>query len=154
VPAPVSNVWLYVALAAVLLWLATLWQLWLARRQLAGMTQSGEPPTVLPQEPGEPERFDSLVKALKANNADGAAAALFLWGKSRYPHIDSLTGLARQSGHADLADEIATLDRVLYAGDSRQEWDGDRLLAIVRELRGRHDDKPKHSSLLHALNPT
>lgn len=153
-PAPVSNVWLYVALTAGLLWLVTLWQWWLARRQLAGLMQSPEPEGAVPQGPGEPERFDSLAKACKANDADRAAAALFLWGKSHYPHIDSLTGLARQSGHADLAEEITTLDRVLYAGDSQQEWNGDRLLAIVRELRGRHDDKPGHSALLHALNPT
>jgi hypothetical protein len=148
-----SPTWMYVSIGAAVLWLFTVYLLWSTRRQLANRQQEfTETPLIAAGDEGK--AFDKLKRACRANQATEARNALFFWAKARYPTVNSLNDLVRATGNDELATEITRLEDTLYAPRADQQWDGDKLIKLVTDLRESRGAKPSNHSLIGTLNPT
>jgi hypothetical protein len=103
--------------------------------------------------PSEKDLYKRLLKACGDNEASTAGKLLFLWGKARYPSIDSTRALARTSGCDDLVHEIDTLESSLYSSSTNGAWRGARLANLVAQIKHQEATQKRKPALLGTLNP-
>jgi len=148
IPAIQTDLWMYVAAAMFLLWLITLLLWW---------HQSAQPSLAEPEEEdngaSKSDLYRRLITACKANQAATARNLLFIWGKAKYPTIDSTRELAVITHSEALTDEIKNLETCLYSPNGSTEWDGANLLTLVEELNKHKRARHKKAALVEALNP-
>lgn len=156
-----NPVWIYLAALLGLLWLGSTWQ-WLSlRRELRSLKkQEEEAYQAKPEDPDESRLFRKLASACLHGRPAEAHRQLCLWGKARFPEINSLQELARFS--RPLARQLADLEQILYsadgtdlAADSAINWDGSNLNDAVKELREK-SAAPRQATgdLAQSLNPS
>jgi len=97
--------------------------------------------------------FQQLTHACQSNDALAARHALFLWGRKQHPQINSNHELALALNHAVLTQEIAQLERTIYAADTQQPWHGTALLAALKERVAQKQNTGRASMLLSEINP-
>lgn len=142
-----------IAAVFALLWAATLWLWWRARQAPAVASPQTAPATF--SHPGNAEQYQRFSQACQHNDAVAARQALFLWGKSQYPQINSNHELGQLLQHGDsrLASEIANLERNIYAADPQQAWTGAGLLAALNGVRAVEQQVAGKKMLVGELNP-
>jgi hypothetical protein len=101
----------------------------------------------------EDQAFKLLTAACKSNNARSAHQQLFLWGKARYPLINSTMDLVRLTGKNEFANGILTLEQALYSAQKQSDWQGADLLKVVTEVRNTKQAVDHKSALIGSLNP-
>lgn len=130
---PAESSWLWIGLAAffALGWLLTALAWWLNRRPAA------EPITApIPAEASARQQRRRLRQACEANDAGAVRTALLAWAQAHWPnypprHLDDVAA----RGGAELAQEIARLNRASYGTDASQ-WNGAGLLRALDQLPG------------------
>jgi hypothetical protein len=102
----------------------------------------------------EAAAFALLNAACRSNDAAGAYHALSVW--ARRQGAKSINALCE--GHASLRDNIATLERHLYARHLDAPWDGRGLIMSARDVResrrALHRRLKRRTPALPALNPS
>ncbi len=148
-----SGFWRNVAIGLLILWMLTAWQWWQLRTRLQQRSSVDEPSVASARSLNEGVCFDALKQASSKGDAAAAHSALAQWARARFPGIRSLTELGRRADSDALAQEVATLERVLYAPGERTTWSGEGLLNILTEVRQRKPGKARQSDLATSLNP-
>ena len=97
--------------------------------------------------------FKVLTAACTSNNAASAHQQLFLWGKARYPSIDSTMDLVQLTGRNEFAGCVRTLEQALYSAQKQSDWQGADLLKVVTEVRNKKQAVDHKSALIGSLNP-
>lgn len=131
--------WSWIALALLIIWIATLLLWWRARTNPArDITQStGEQKQrVLSQR----RAWRELQRACQANDAEWTKKALLHWAKIQWPEHPprSVLGVAKQINHQEMRDALERLDHDLYQGGV-QSWNGEALYQAITDLRKKID---------------
>lgn len=139
-----SSLWQLTTLIFALLWLATLWLWWSARRS-ATVYASARPPA-REKAPTEKQRFKQLLNTCQSGDLQAVRDAIIRWGQAFWADkaIHSLTDIQQHCNHPALAKALAQLDSSLYgsdtAGENRQPIDG--LISLLKITRTR---EPGHA---------
>ncbi|XOV89427.1 MAG: BatD family protein [Pseudomonadota bacterium] len=147
-----SGFWRNVAIGLLIAWMLTAWQWWRLRARL-GERVSSQAPAVPTRPETEQATFDALKQACQRHDAAAAHAALQQWARTRYSGLRSLSELGRLADCSTLAQEEASLERVLYAPGGQGNWSGDGLVSAVMAVRQRKTGKTGRSDLTPSLNP-
>jgi hypothetical protein len=152
-PSPWTNIATALAALFALLWLITLALWWRDSRRLQGRAIAPNNDSTIPMAQDTNALFQRLTQACQSNDALAARHALFLWGKKQHPQINSNHELALALNHAALTQEIALLERTIYAADSQQSWQGAALLAALKERMAQKQNTGRETMLLSEMNP-
>jgi hypothetical protein len=101
----------------------------------------------------ENDLYKSLIKACGNNEASSASKLLFLWGKARYPSIESTRALARTCACEHLVEEINALETSLYSTNTSNQWRGANLANLVAQIKQGNATQKREPALLGSLNP-
>ena len=155
-PTP-SSLWTDVAMALAalfaLLWLATLTLWWRARQQQRVPATPASNDSATPMAQNAKALFQQLTQACQANDALATRHALLLWGKKQLPQINSNHELALALSHTALTDEIAALERSIYAAKAQQTWQGAALLTALQDRLTKNESPKNRKMLLAEMNP-
>lgn len=145
--------WQWAAVAFGLLWIVTIWQWLLLKRQVRALSSAQESrfESAIPDDPDESRQFAGFKKACTRNRAEDAHRQLFLWAKARYPEIQSNMDLGWR--HPALGDEIRKLEAHLYSGADKTNWRGAELLKLATQLRHEKRGRRTKQALERELNP-
>ena len=151
---PGNPIWQYIAIALGLLLLPTTWQ-WFSLRRALITLQSAQATKHAPpiSNPDEADHYKTFKQACSRHEAAAAHRQLCLWVKARYPALQSLNELPAQD--TDLAREIAGLEAGLFGpgDDAGTPWQGDRLAALIAEIRDTGQEQEERHALAGELNP-
>ncbi len=132
-------------------WLTTLLLLVRARRQLTsggadGLERKNEALTIR-----ENKAFTVLEKSCRANEPLAARKAIISWAKTACPSekIHCLADLERI--FPELAPGLKEIDRHLYGSDEKRKWQGNGLLAALKEVRKTGGKETKKAEILEPL---
>lgn len=150
---PENPLWQWMAIALGLLWVVTMWQWLLLKREVKALSSAQETrfEAAAFTDPDEARVFADLKKACSRNRAEDAHRQLFLWAKARYPEIQSNVDLGRR--HPELKDEIRSLESHLYADAEASPWRGAELLKLVSNVRSKRSGRATKQALEAELNP-
>jgi hypothetical protein len=98
--------------------------------------------------------FQQLTQACQNNDALTARRSLSLWGKQQYPKINSNHELALALDYSALTDEIAELERCIYAVNAQQIWQGAALLTALKDRLAQNNNTKNKTMLLAEMNPS
>lgn len=154
-----GSYWMTIAAVLGLLLLFTSWQ-WRATRLKLGAVLETDNTSAGPtfDSPNEDQAFKDLTAACKASDAARAHRNLFLWGKARFPQIESTIDLVRLTGRHEFANCSSDLERALYSpgdhsSESQGDWQGNELLKLVTEIRNSKQEVDHRTALAGSLNP-
>jgi hypothetical protein len=152
-PSPWTNIATALAALFALLWLITLALWWRARQRPQAPATAPNNDSTIPMAQDAKALFRQLSQACQSNDALAARHALYLWGKKQHPQINSNHELALALDHAALTDEIAELERSIYAADTQQGWQGAALLAALKKRIAQKQSPGGKTMLLSEMNP-
>jgi hypothetical protein len=152
-PSPWTNIATALAALFALLWLITLALWWRARQRPQAPATAPNNDSTIPMAQDAKALFRQLSQACQSNDALAARHALYLWGKKQHPQINSNHELALALDHAALTEEIAELERSIYAADTQQGWQGAALLAALKERIAQKQSPGGKTMLLSEMNP-
>lgn len=124
-----NNIWMWVSLGFILIWLFTLLFLFWSRVPKLGLTKK---PKVKNKAIKSKEIVKELRKACTDNNPQAAQQALIKWAKVSYG-ITNLTELTAYC-NVDMQAELTKLNHALYAKE-KLTWNGSKLLQAVITAR-------------------
>lgn len=148
---PANPYWQWAAIAFGFLWLLSTWQWLMLRRQVRVLESANTTrfETAVFSDPDESREFGELKKACTRNRAADAHRQLFLWGKARFPEIQSVLDLSKKDDA--LAEEITRLEAHLYGDGDKDSWCGDDILKTATKLRKQKAEKQKDSIAMNAV---
>ncbi len=149
--ATATNLWPYLTLLLGVLWLITLRQWHVARRQ----STKAEVPEQPLDHSDEHRAYQQLESACHNSDPSAASTALYRWARFRFPQISSLQELCTIAADPELDEAIRSLELCLYAGDpdTSRNWQGGNLLAATSRLRNESSDPETGRMLPPQLNP-
>ncbi len=155
-PATQARPLAWIVLAAVLAaaWLLTLFLLVQTRGRLRALSHAREENSGKDRAVQERAAFKELGRACRAGDPAGARGAVLSWARAFLPDrdIQTLGDIIRIFPDKELATLFHEIDAALYgAGESPRQWQGERLLAQVEEVRGEHRTKKKDKEGLQKL---
>ncbi len=147
-----NGYWPIATLVATLLWLVTLLLWWRSRyRQSAHTATRQETDTTLKQ------AFRDLQQACRQNDPQAARRAVISWYNRLEPAAGrlNLDDIMRRTTDAELTDELAALNALLYGNDaSMDSWSGKRLLQLAARISKRtHTENRQANSRQEGLAP-
>ena len=149
-PLPGFPVWQYIALALGCLLLIATWQWFSVVRQLRAVQSADrQQDTQSWEDPDEASHYRALIQACRGHQAATAQAQLLLWARAQYPQLHALSDLEGVVP-AEVVEEIAALEAVLYRAGNQPEWQGNRLARRVTALREERQAEQRSSSALRA----
>ena len=144
--------WMIVSGCLALAWLMTL-MLWLRQYHLGSRAPSPADGVQLAHVRDTADLYRRLVSACQKNQPSATQNLLFLWGKAKFPSIDSTRELAGELDSEQLEAEINQLETCLYSPEPDTAWNGKTLLKLLAELNSLTVKKPRKTSLAETLNP-
>lgn len=150
-----QPLWQLATLAFALAWLATLYLYWRLRRSPVPTrrTEAAPPAT----NGGEIAAFRHLQDVCRSGDATAARTALVAWARAFYraPRMHTVEQVLQRADSPLLLRELQQLDNRLFGvhADSAP-WNGENLLSVVRELRGKKTATADREDVLPALYPT
>ncbi|MFT7687344.1 MAG: hypothetical protein ACI9FB_002696, partial [Candidatus Azotimanducaceae bacterium] len=143
-----SSLWKIIAAIMSTLWLGTLLLWWRKPR-----TQKKEVEPVQAPRTSQSALFKDLLNRCKNNQSDHILNSLFIWGKTKYPEIDSISGLLKVVRNEQFSKEIQGLEQALYSKETDSSWNGDNLAKVLREVDNIEIKQTKTAALTASLNP-
>ena len=124
----VPGFWPWLSLGLGLGWLLTLLWLWRSRRNQT----TPLPKSVAAARPNEKAARLTVIQSATRNDAQQTRIALVAWSQTLWPEL-SVGAYEKliQSAGAELQQELAQLDRHLYAREG-QPWSGQRLISLIK----------------------
>ncbi|MFT7221023.1 MAG: hypothetical protein ACI8Z1_002644, partial [Candidatus Azotimanducaceae bacterium] len=148
----VAKTWQWMSICLALLWILSTWQWIIARRKLRALQHQDAPDLHIQNlSPDEQSAYAKLKSACRVNDSQAAHRLLFLWGKARFPSVQSINDVLTQA--PELKEPAQALEAFLFAGESASHWEGKKLIKTVTVLRSATSQKTKRTVLAEQLNP-
>ena len=146
------NIWFWISLALLILWLMTLAlaATWRTRNNVTTDT------AVKPVSNSHEKHLQNLYDACHNNDAHQSTQALIVWARSYFksPLLSGLSQLLERIDNEALINAVNKLEQVQYSG-ARQDWNGEELSTAVHDFI--HQGKTKHKAgeeqVFAPLNP-
>ncbi|MFT6753960.1 MAG: hypothetical protein ACJA2O_004156 [Candidatus Azotimanducaceae bacterium] len=143
-----SPFWKMVAALMSVLWLGTL-LLWWHKPRVA---KKQDEPAQAPQT-NQSALFKELLRKCRNNESEHILNSLFIWGKTKYPKIESTSHLLKIVNNSNFSEEIKHLERSLYSETTSTSWEGSNLVKLLVEVDNIQLQQTKSAALAASLNP-
>jgi hypothetical protein len=153
-PSPWISIAIALAVLFALLWLITLVMWWRSRQRLTAPAALSITTSAIPMAQDAKALFQQLTQACQNNDALTARRSLSLWGKQQYPKVNSNHELALALDYSALTDEIAELERCIYAVNAQQIWQGAALITALKDRLAQNNNTKNKTMLLAEMNPS
>lgn len=153
-----QNIWFWISIALLLIWLITLILYLSALAQKKHLTQATNKSDQLASPQHNKNYLQAVYTACQENNAGKAMQSLIKWARIYYqqPMLSGLSDIIQLIDDEHLINAINTLESSQYSQD-KHNWDGNTLTVALQHYIAQNSQQAKHKAnniqALSTLNP-